>query len=672
LNPFMGVRVSSRFLCLLVVLMAIPLGVFAQDGPPSPPSTSPQKPLNAPTYSKALCPGCDVTTLFTNIAGQSTAEVPGLPGVSFGPGTGTTHFDRIYGSPNGNWILSALTDLPSTSDEVVLVNGAVVAQEGTQATWSADPTERIGPIDTGLGINVFEEFVFATNTNAATTLDEYIIAGTSGGLVAVAQEGGPIGALPGAFWGPVLESPVITDSGMVGLAADGITGASVTSGDDEIAVLGLALLAREGITLASGAVEATRTWENFDANDYFTSADGSDWLLQGDLDGDSTTDDVVVVNGVVVLQEGFPIPGGPFMENVDTNGIIQAFVDPAGNWFARGNNGLTEIDWIVRNGTVIAEVGQPYINGSTEVWSDAEFGDCFFAHVGNSQGDFVIAGVTDGPSAANGVVVLNNQHEVIRENDPIDLDNNGFLDDDAFFDTFGNDDFFLADDGTLYVVATVRDATGVRLGQGLFSIDTFPLIATVTPTETSTATATETGTPTLTPTQTSTETPTATATATSTSTSTSTQTPTETSTATFLPTASFTATATPTATLTATLTATATPTATLTATLTQTATPTATLTSSPTQTATPTATLTASPSSTSTATWTPIPVATPTETRSYDVRPAGLLDGVVDSRDLLEWFGRIQGGTEESELLFDLSRFWKNPGTKQQRGKAVR
>ena len=43
-----------------------------------------------------------ITAIYSNIPGHPTAAVPGLPGVEFEPGTGTLHFDRVFGSPNSN------------------------------------------------------------------------------------------------------------------------------------------------------------------------------------------------------------------------------------------------------------------------------------------------------------------------------------------------------------------------------------------------------------------------------------------------------------------------------------------------------------------------------------------------------------------------------------------
>ncbi len=155
---------------------------------------------------------------------------------------------------------------------------------------------------------------------------------------------------------------------------------------------------------------------------------------------------------------------------------------PNGDWFVRGNNDISEQDWVYSNGAVIAEGGAPIFTGATELWDDTSFSDLFFLHVGDSNGNYVIGGVTDNANTLlNGVLVLNNQEVVVRESDPIDLDNNGVFDDDAFFDTFGNDDAFLDDSGFLYIVATIKDGTDTRIGQGVFSIDLSSVIGGNTP-----------------------------------------------------------------------------------------------------------------------------------------------------------------------------------------------
>jgi hypothetical protein len=447
------------FVLAALLLAAVPVsGQDALDGPERLTGTEPV--LGGPFT---------ITVIYTNIPGDPSAAVPGMPGVEFEPGTGTTHFDRVFGSPNGNWALGANNDQAATADEMILVNGVVEIVEGSAASWAAGET--VGLLDTKLGINDSGDWVFATNTGGgATGTDEYLLKGSGGSVSIAAQEGSAIPALVGAFWGSTIEAGVILDDGTVGLVSDSITGAGVTTSDDEILVQGATLLGREGITVPSGQL-GSESWENFDVDDIWISADGAHWLAEGDLTGTTVSDDVVVVDGAVVIQEDVILAGSGFVNPVDASGIVGVHMTAGGQWYARGNNDTTEQDWVYGSAGLVTAGGSPITGGAAELWDDTDFSDLYFLHVGNANGDFVIGGVTSAASIANGVLVLNNDTVVVRESDPIDLDGNGMFDDDTFFDTFGNDDAHLTDAGVLYLVATIKDGTGTRVGQGFFSID---------------------------------------------------------------------------------------------------------------------------------------------------------------------------------------------------------
>ncbi len=455
---------GALFVVLTCGILATPPAAAQDELPSGGPSAAPQQPAGS---------AFPVAVIHTNLPGHPTAAVPGHPGIEFGPGTGTTHFDRPFGSPNGNWILSADTTYPTTEDEVILVNGVVVGREGTPAPWTGG-AESFGLIDTKLGINDAGEWVFTTNTDGPATSDDYVVLFSGGTFTAAAQEGQAIPALPPATYDDLLDGAVITSGGTVGLRADGIDGGPPTA-QDEILALGATLLAQEGVTVPAGQLGA-EPWENFDVDDLFVSADGLHWLANGDLTGATTTDDVTVVDGAVVVQEGVILPGSGFPDPVDASGIVGVWMAPNGDWFARGNNDVSEQDWVLRNGVVVATLGAPIFTGASEVWTDAEFADCFFFHVGNSLGNYVLGGVSDGPTASNGVLVLDGTVEVVREGDLVDLNGNGLPDDDAFFNTFGNDDGVLTDTGLLYFTATIKNGAGTVIGQGFFVADLSSLI----------------------------------------------------------------------------------------------------------------------------------------------------------------------------------------------------
>lgn len=108
------------------------------------------------------------------------------------------------------------------------------------------------------------------------------------------------------------------------------------------------------------------------------------------------------------------------------------------------------------------------------------YGSTFFAHFGNGLGDSVVAGFTDAADAGERAVwVLNTCRVVLREGDPVDLDGDGLLDDDAYVDVTGAtaagltslaDNGFLADDMTLYLVVNLRSASMTAMGEAFIRV----------------------------------------------------------------------------------------------------------------------------------------------------------------------------------------------------------
>ncbi|MEM9692670.1 MAG: hypothetical protein AAGA56_09005, partial [Myxococcota bacterium] len=406
--------------------------------------------------------GARIEVIASTFQGNPTSDVPGLAGTQF------TEFDRIYGSPNGNWIM--VTEISPNDDEAVLVNGtSVVAIEGQAVPFAAGET--YGTFDTKVAINDSGLFLFNTNSSA-TTADEYLIGNdTAGMLSGLFQEGGAASPpLPaGATWGSTLESVNVLADGTYAFSTDGVGG--LPTGENDFIVQAGVVLAQEGITVPPGQT-GTETIENFDLNDFFVTPDGAHYLVQGDLFGSAASDDFVIYDGNVIVQEDVVLPNSGFNNPVDGAGIVGVFLAPNGTYFVRGNNDTSEIDWIYSNGAVLATLGDPITVGSTEVWDDNGFADCFFSHTGNGVGDYVLGGVTDGPTTSNAVLVLNGTSVLVREDDPVDLDGNGMFDDDAFISNFGNDDVFLTDAGVLFFFSTIRNAAGTVTGEGLFTIDT--------------------------------------------------------------------------------------------------------------------------------------------------------------------------------------------------------
>ncbi|MEE2941075.1 MAG: hypothetical protein VX460_11860 [Planctomycetota bacterium] len=285
-----------------------------------------------------------------------------------------------------------------------------------------------------------------------------------------AREGDPVPGLPGATLDDAIDSCVLLDDGRVGYAADGIDGLGSASIDD-VLVLGDLVLMQEGVTVPGGQpAGAEGPVENFDLGDFWAAADGARWLVQGDLAGGAAMDDVVVVDGRVVLQEGVPVPASGYTAPIRSGGVRSASMDGAGDWLARGGNAGGH-DWIVRNGAIVAETGAPLTPGAQERWDDAGFAPGFFAAAGNGCGSYVVGGVTDhADPALDAVLVLDGLRVIARESDPVDLDGDGLFDDGVFIDTFGDDDLAVTEELRALCVVTLKDASGARVGQALVSI----------------------------------------------------------------------------------------------------------------------------------------------------------------------------------------------------------
>ena len=407
-------------------------------------------PVAAPTsQAKAVTPE-RMTILLTDLPSSPLSGVPGMQGASF------TSFDEPYLSPDGsNWMITADTDLPFMEDDVLIVNGSLALREGDSPSY-VDAGDRLDSFNSRASINDAGQFAFTHFTEDPNGANQFVVRGQPSGVFDVIARrgsqvlGAPTGWLIDGFSG----SANITSNGTVWYEADSVTNTpTMSSADDNLIAAGSSIFLQNGVSVPAGQMtSSSETWESFDNEDLYVSADGSQYLLQGDLNGDISTDDVLVVNGTVVLQEGFAIPGGP-TDAVDT--ISESFMHGSGHWTANGllSNGAS---WVVADGSIVAMGGAPIHVGTNEAFTFFRGSTC------NGLGDFVVVGATDDPDfKLDSVVVVNNDRVLLREGDPVDLDGNGIFDDDLEFHFFVPDSFRLGDDGMLYFLADVRVPTGV-------------------------------------------------------------------------------------------------------------------------------------------------------------------------------------------------------------------
>ncbi len=213
------------------------------------------------------------------------------------------------------------------------------------------------------------------------------------------------------------------------------------------------------ITVGAG----TEVWDSFQYDGCGSTADGLHWFARGDTENTNTTiDNVLVVDDVVVMQENSPVvAGGPLM-----NSVLFVRMLPNGTWYARGQDftSPTTGKWAVRDGVLLAKTGD-LIAGS-EHWSTS-----FIGFNGNSAGHWVLSGSTDEPNTAiDNVLVYDGTTVLLREGDPVALENDGVFDDDAFVGSFQPDDLFLSDDGIVWTLVTLKNGAGTVIGDAFLRI----------------------------------------------------------------------------------------------------------------------------------------------------------------------------------------------------------
>lgn len=415
-------------------------------------------------------PPSPVRAIYTEIAASPTSQVPGLP-----VGTRFESLDRPYRSPDGSlFIIRVTTTDPAATDDIILVgrtrpeNGAIVSNavvvEGQPLGFGV---ENNGPIDRNLGINNNGSFVYATNSDGPVASDEYVIKfdAATATFSAAAQEGQAAPGIANATFGTILEAGSITGNGNV---AHGAALAGVPAAQNFAIYLAAVPLAQKGVTVPAGQLDGgARAWEFFDSQDFYTNDAGTHWIADGDLVGaPNTTDDVLVVDGTVKIQEGFVVPGSGMASPVATNGLVDHAMMSNGDWFARGNN-ADGGDWVVRNGALLRKTGDPVPGGLPgETFSNALFADTFFLAVGNNNGDYCYGGTTSNPDVnRDAVIVFNNNRVILRQGDPVDVNGDGLNNDDAFIDIFNNQDAFLTDDLWYFFTADIKNGAGAALGQ---------------------------------------------------------------------------------------------------------------------------------------------------------------------------------------------------------------
>ncbi|CAG0952360.1 Large cysteine-rich periplasmic protein OmcB [Phycisphaerales bacterium] len=411
----------------------------------------------------------DAKGIFSTIAASSSSLVPGLGGARFG--TGITVGVPVRSPDGSKWIQAWDTDIAvTTQDQVLLLtdNGTstVVVQEGVTPLPAFQP--HTGSFDAVYDINNAGQFVFSGLDDNPTTSDGYVNRGeTNGTFTNISQEGATApGQTGGLAFGTIRGSASLAADGSVAFLHN-ITGLTTTTDEFTFKDSGATTVTQEQTTLVttldgSGTVAINDVSNGSAQLGIFFNSDHSAYCLDGSLTGEPTTSDTaVVVSGQVRIQEGFTIPNSTFTSLVSS--VFANRMESDGTWFVRGDNADNQ-DWVVRNGDVIARGDDPIHEGATELFDDAPFANGFFVMASNNAGRFVVGGTTNAADGlANAVIVFNNSSVLLRENDPVDLDNNGQFDDGYYIRTFIDDRCFMTDTD-FYIVVRLRDAASANCG----------------------------------------------------------------------------------------------------------------------------------------------------------------------------------------------------------------
>jgi len=288
-------------------------------------------------------------------------------------GASINTFDSVNLNNNGdsgwNFFLSGTSG--TGDDSGIYFNDGLVLQEGT-ISGSPDfspGTPYIGFFDAKIDNNNSNQiFVVASvdDPNIATTVDRALVIMTldgSGNLVSEAAPYKEGDTLPGqietvADFGTGPHLTAFNDGGDILFFAD-LNGATATDG---VIYLNDTLLAQEGSPSPVGG----RNYEFLSSRGLDLSNSGH-WVHKANLDGATTDDELIVLDGAVFRREGDTLPAiSPFLFTAFGTGSGPVAVDDAGNvlWFGDWDDPNTDIDTgLFLNDQLLVQEGVTMIDG---------------------------------------------------------------------------------------------------------------------------------------------------------------------------------------------------------------------------------------------------------------------------------------------------------------------
>jgi hypothetical protein len=417
--------------------------------------------------------------VYCEIPASGKSVVPGALDAGSGLPEATTFraLENVFVSPDGtSWMLKGRTQQGNTEENILLLgggtSGTMFAQEG-QPVPGGLAGEVVDFFGSGVGrFNSLNDFAYSARARGGSSaVFQKVIYWDGSTSTVVRQMGdlytGLVDQLPNVSGDETVGNSIGSihplDDGRVG-AQDSTIGSIHSSKRPASFYDAAAFHQADTTTVLNLAGSGSLTIDGVSSNSFYTSPDGAHWVAVMDLDPSFSSNNSLVYDGQVVVENGQAIPG----TSVTSGAVFNAEIAANGDWFGRGrdNSGTSSSapDWAVRSGTLVAKTGDA-LTGSEN------YGETFYAFTGNAVGDWVMTCTTDDANPATDSVLVWNGQVVAREGDPVDVDGNGAFDDGAFLgrgtntlSAFQPDDLALTDANTVFVLAALNDGAGGDLG----------------------------------------------------------------------------------------------------------------------------------------------------------------------------------------------------------------
>lgn len=439
----------------------------------------------------------DVQTLLTNYPDISSSNVTGYS-IKWRPNS-TAAFDRPALSPDGSyWLARGNSEDANTLTDTFLVYGSgttygIVARENdpipTTGSSGLLTGEQFGNFNPRRAINNAGQFAFSTPGRNTPSSQNYVVVrgqlvgSSAANFTAMAREAQTL-TVPGYGYnvGQFADGVAIDANGRVMWISQRTPGFPVLDPREGIFIgngTGNTLVAQtidSNLSVpANQPVTGGAPWRSFSIQFGLDDA-GANTLVLGYLGiGNYNT---LALNNSVILQQDAPLPDDAslIVQSIAPGsvGITPGTAGPS-KWYCRGGFGggsfSGSFGQVGGRTVAYAAPSGTIVSCGTERWSSR--GGSLGNVAANDRGDFVVAGGTDDMTRAPGdeegidipgyirdeVLVANNRVVLIREGDPLDLDNNPSTNEHCVITDISTDTAVLTNDVWCYVVvATSRQA----------------------------------------------------------------------------------------------------------------------------------------------------------------------------------------------------------------------